>query len=51
MRGWFGSAGAERQCAPAALGGRFCGALNFTVSRLLKNPTDRAEFGERTERS
>ena len=25
--------------------------LNFTVSRLLKNPTDRAEFGERTERS
>jgi hypothetical protein len=29
---WLGAAGAARQYAPAALGGRFRVALNFTVS-------------------
>ena len=32
MNGWWSRvAGAERQCAPAAHGGRFWAALNFTV--------------------
>jgi hypothetical protein len=30
------AAGAGRQYAPAAFGRRFCAALNFTVSRLVK---------------